>query len=59
MPIPFDETHNALAACNGTIKLPRKDGACRLDDETERVIAIGKPCRNVAEAAALGPVAGC
>jgi 2-keto-4-pentenoate hydratase/2-oxohepta-3-ene-1,7-dioic acid hydratase in catechol pathway len=58
VPILFNKYNNALAAHNCTIKLPPRDVAYKFDYETELLIVIGKPARNVPEADALDHVAG-
>jgi 2-keto-4-pentenoate hydratase/2-oxohepta-3-ene-1,7-dioic acid hydratase in catechol pathway len=58
VPILFNKYSNALAAHNCTITLPPRDVAYKFDYETELLIVIGKRARNVAEADALGYVAG-
>jgi 2-keto-4-pentenoate hydratase/2-oxohepta-3-ene-1,7-dioic acid hydratase in catechol pathway len=58
VPILFNKYNNALAAHNATIKLPPREVAFKFDYETELLIVIGKPCRNVSESEALNYVAG-
>jgi 2-keto-4-pentenoate hydratase/2-oxohepta-3-ene-1,7-dioic acid hydratase in catechol pathway len=58
VPVLFNKYDNALAAHNCTITLPSRDVAYKFDYETELLIVIGKPARNVSEADALGYVAG-
>jgi 2-keto-4-pentenoate hydratase/2-oxohepta-3-ene-1,7-dioic acid hydratase in catechol pathway len=58
VPILFNKYNNSLAAHNCTIKLPPKDVAYKFDYETELLIVMGKPARNVSEADALNYVAG-
>ena len=58
VPILFNKYNNSLAAHNCTIKLPPRDVAYKFDYETELLIVIGKPARNVSEADALNYVAG-
>jgi len=58
VPILFNKYNNALAAHNCTIKLPPKEVSYKFDYETEMLIVIGKPARNVSEADALNYVAG-
>jgi 2-keto-4-pentenoate hydratase/2-oxohepta-3-ene-1,7-dioic acid hydratase in catechol pathway len=58
VPILFNKYNNALAAHNCTIRLPPRDVAYKFDYETELLIVIGKPARNVPEAEALDYVAG-
>ena len=58
VPPLFNKYNNALAAHQCTIDLPPKDVAYKFDYETEMLIVIGKAARNVAEADALGHVAG-
>ena len=58
VPILFNKYNNALAAHNCTIKLPPREVSYKFDYETEMLIVIGKPARNVSEADALNYVAG-
>ena len=58
VPILFNKYNNSLAGQNCTITLPPKDVAYKFDYETELLIVIGKPARNVSEADALKYVAG-
>ena len=58
VPILFNKYNNALASHNCTIKLPPRDVSYKFDYETEMLIVIGKPARNVSEADALNYVAG-
>ncbi len=58
VPVLFNKYNNALAAHNCTIKLPPRDVAYKFDYETELLIVMGKPARNVPEAEALDYVAG-
>jgi len=58
VPPLFNKYNNALAAHNCTITLPPRDVAYKFDYETELLIVIGKPTRNVSEADALKYVAG-
>jgi 2-keto-4-pentenoate hydratase/2-oxohepta-3-ene-1,7-dioic acid hydratase in catechol pathway len=58
VPILFNKYNNALAPHNCTIKLPPREVAYKFDYETELLIVIGKPARNVPEAEALDCVAG-
>lgn len=58
VPPLFNKFANALAPHGGTIALPPPDIARKFDYETELVVVIGKPARNVDEAAALDYVAG-
>jgi 2-keto-4-pentenoate hydratase/2-oxohepta-3-ene-1,7-dioic acid hydratase in catechol pathway len=58
VPILFNKYNNSLAAQNCTIKLVPKEVAYKFDYETELLIVIGKPARNVSEADALNYVAG-
>ena len=58
VPILFNKYNNALAAHNCTIKLPPREVAYKFDYETELLIVIGRPARNVSEADALNYVAG-
>jgi 2-keto-4-pentenoate hydratase/2-oxohepta-3-ene-1,7-dioic acid hydratase in catechol pathway len=57
-PILFNKYNNTLAAQGCTIKLPPRDVSYKFDYETELVIVMGKPARNVSEAEALDYVAG-
>jgi 2-keto-4-pentenoate hydratase/2-oxohepta-3-ene-1,7-dioic acid hydratase in catechol pathway len=58
VPILFNKYNNALAAHNATIKLPPREVSYKFDYETELLIVMGKPARNVSEADALAYVAG-
>jgi len=58
VPPLFNKFNNALAAHQCVITLPPKDIAIKFDYETELLIIIGRPCRNVSESEALGYVAG-
>ncbi|OIR08441.1 ureidoglycolate lyase [mine drainage metagenome] len=58
VPPLFNKFNNALAAHNCTIDLPPRDISYKFDYETEMLIVIGKPARNVPEADALNYVAG-
>lgn len=58
VPVLFNKYNNALAAHNCTIKLPPREIAYKFDYETELLIVMGKPARNVPEAEALDYVAG-
>jgi len=58
VPILFNKYNNSLAGQNCTIKLVPKEVAYKFDYETELLIVIGKPARNVSEADALKYVAG-
>ena len=58
VPPLFNKFANALAPHGGTITLPPPEIARKFDYETELVVVIGKPARNVSEAEALGYVAG-
>ena len=58
VPILFNKYNNSLAGQNCTIKLVPKEVAFKFDYETELLIVIGKPARNVSEAEALNYVAG-
>jgi 2-keto-4-pentenoate hydratase/2-oxohepta-3-ene-1,7-dioic acid hydratase in catechol pathway len=58
VPILFNKYNNALAPHNCTIQLPPREVAYKFDYETELLIVIGKPARNVPEAEALDYVAG-
>jgi 2-keto-4-pentenoate hydratase/2-oxohepta-3-ene-1,7-dioic acid hydratase in catechol pathway len=58
VPILFNKYDNALAAHNCTIKLPPREVSFKFDYETELLIVIGKPARNVAVADALQYIAG-
>ncbi|MES2106330.1 MAG: fumarylacetoacetate hydrolase family protein [Pseudomonadota bacterium] len=58
VPPLFNKYNNSLAAHQCTITLPPKDVAYKFDYETELLIVIGKPARNVSEADALNYVAG-
>jgi 2-keto-4-pentenoate hydratase/2-oxohepta-3-ene-1,7-dioic acid hydratase in catechol pathway len=58
VPPLFNKYNNALAAHNCTINLPPREIAFKFDYETEMLIVIGKPARNVSEANALSHVAG-
>jgi len=56
-PVLFSKFNNALSAHNRAITLPVRV-ANKFDYETELVIVIGKPAKNVSESAALSHVAG-
>lgn len=56
-PVLFSKFNNALSAHKHSIKLP-VEVATKFDYETELVIVMGKPARNVSEAGALSYVAG-
>jgi 2-keto-4-pentenoate hydratase/2-oxohepta-3-ene-1,7-dioic acid hydratase in catechol pathway len=58
VPILFNKYDSALAAHNSTIKLPPREVSYKFDYETELLIVMGKPARNVSEADALDYVAG-
>jgi 2-keto-4-pentenoate hydratase/2-oxohepta-3-ene-1,7-dioic acid hydratase in catechol pathway len=58
VPVLFSKYDNSLAAHNCTIKLPPTDVSYKFDYETELLIVIGKPARNVSEEDALNYVAG-
>ncbi len=58
VPVLFNKYNNALAAHNCTIKLPPPEVSYKFDYETELLIVMGKPARNVSEAEALEHVAG-
>ena len=63
MPVPrvpplFSKFSNSLAGHGCVIKLPSKELATKFDYETELLIVIGKPGRDIAEAEALEHVAG-
>jgi 2-keto-4-pentenoate hydratase/2-oxohepta-3-ene-1,7-dioic acid hydratase in catechol pathway len=58
VPILFNKYNNSLAGQNCTIKLVPKEVAYKFDYETELLIVMGKPARNVSEADALNYVAG-
>lgn len=58
VPPLFNKYNNALAAHQCTITLPPKDISVKFDYETELLIVIGKPARNVPEAEALNYIAG-
>jgi 2-keto-4-pentenoate hydratase/2-oxohepta-3-ene-1,7-dioic acid hydratase in catechol pathway len=58
VPPLFNKFNNALAAHQCTITLPPKEISTKFDYETELLIVVGKPCRNVAENDALDYVAG-
>ena len=58
VPVLFNKYNNALAAHNCTIKLPPPEVSYKFDYETELLIVMGKPARNVSEAEALDYVAG-
>ena len=58
VPILFSKFNNALAAHNGSIKLPPREIAYKFDYETELLIVMGKAARKVSEADALSYVAG-
>ena len=57
-PILFNKYNNTLAAHQDTIKLPPPDVSTKFDYETELLIVIGKPARNIAAADALDCIAG-
>ena len=58
VPPLFSKFNNALAAHDCVISLPPKEISTKFDYETELLIVIGKPCRNVAESDALDYIAG-
>ena len=58
VPVLFNKYNNALAAHNCTIRLPPPEVSYKFDYETELLIVMGKPARNVPEAEALDYVAG-
>ena len=63
MPVPrvpplFSKFNNSLAGHDCVIKLPSKEISTKFDYETELLIVIGKPGRDIAEAEALEHVAG-
>jgi len=63
MPIPkqpvlFNKFNNSLAAHGTTVHLPPHDVSYKFDYETELLVVMGRTTRNVAEADALGCVAG-
>jgi 2-keto-4-pentenoate hydratase/2-oxohepta-3-ene-1,7-dioic acid hydratase in catechol pathway len=58
VPILFNKYNNALAGHNCTIQLPPREVSWKFDYETELLVVIGKPTRNVSEAEALSHVAG-
>lgn len=58
VPVLFNKYNNALAAHNCTIRLPPPEVSYKFDYETELLIVMGKPARNVSEAEALDYVAG-
>lgn len=58
VPPLFNKFNNTLAAHNCTLKLPPSEVSTKFDYETELLIVIGKPMRNVSEADALSYVAG-
>lgn len=63
MPVPrvpplFNKFNNSLAGHDCVIKLPSKELSTKFDYETELLIVIGKPGRDIAEAEALEHVAG-
>lgn len=58
VPPLFNKFNNALAAHQCVITLPPKEISIKLDYETELLMVIGKPCRNVSESEALDYVAG-
>ena len=57
-PILFNKYNNTLAAHRDTIKLPPPEVSTKFDYETELLIVIGKPARDVSSADALDYVAG-
>lgn len=57
-PILFNKYNNSLAGHNSVITLPPVELAEKFDYETELLIVIGKPARNVSESEALSYVAG-
>ncbi len=57
-PVLFNKYNNTLAAHGDTIKLPPPDVSTKFDYETELLIVIGRPARNIAVADALDCVAG-
>ena len=57
-PILFNKYNNTLAAHQDTIKLPPASVSTKFDYETELLIVIGKPARNIPVADALDCVAG-
>jgi 2-keto-4-pentenoate hydratase/2-oxohepta-3-ene-1,7-dioic acid hydratase in catechol pathway len=58
VPPLFNKYNNALAGHNAVISLPPRSLAVKFDYETELLIVIGKPARNVAQDDALAHVAG-
>lgn len=58
VPPLFSKFNNALAPHDCVISLPPKEISTKFDYETELLIVIGKPCRNVAESDALDYIAG-
>ena len=56
-PVLFSKFNNSLSGHNGEIKLP-VEVARRFDYETELVIVMGKPARNVSPTDAISHVAG-
>ncbi len=58
VPILFNKYNNSLAAHNSVINLPPREIAYKFDYETELLVVIGKPARNVSEERALDYVAG-
>ena len=57
-PILFNKYNNSLAAHGDMIKLPPPDVSTKFDYETELLVVIGKPARNVPVETALDCVAG-
>src|ERR1700712_3262299 len=57
-PVLFNKYNNTLAAHQAPLKLPSQDVSTKLDYETELLIVIGKPARNITAADALSCVAG-
>jgi 2-keto-4-pentenoate hydratase/2-oxohepta-3-ene-1,7-dioic acid hydratase in catechol pathway len=57
-PILFNKYNNTLAAHQAPLKVPPQDVTSKLDYETELLVVIGKPARNIAAADALSCVAG-
>lgn len=57
-PILFNKYNNSLAPHQVQLKVPPKDVTSKLDYETELLVVIGKPARNIAAADALSCVAG-
>jgi 2-keto-4-pentenoate hydratase/2-oxohepta-3-ene-1,7-dioic acid hydratase in catechol pathway len=58
VPPLFNKFNNSLAAHNGVLKLPEPEISTKFDYETELLIVVGRPMRNVAEADTLSHVAG-